>query len=381
MESGLKIQSNFPLCPYGSWEEMPLNDFFRGKLQELGLKMYPTHQNCLGPILSGESILVTSPSGTYRSSLSIIGLIHLVDPFMPKLQVIALNPRKGLVDEYTATLQSYSAGLGLKIIKCVGGEKNSKQELKNAQVAVCSSGKLLSLIQTHQLDITYVKILILDVANSLFYKDMKVQTDRILAIMPDSAIYWYLSPVSDDIATESYKKKKPDGKIIEILDERVLHAVKFFLKFYETEEDQFEFIKKRCENFNGQVIVYSCQVDELERLLVYLADFDPCAINDNVDERNQKKIKEEFTEGRKKILICYGNFHYARKVHCKGSVEIFNLDIAPPELLVTRVRRSNYTDRDKCICFFKEYEEEEIRVLENAKEIKFMIISDTNRLE
>ena len=59
--------------------------------------------------------------------------------------------------------------------------------------------------------------------------------------------------------------------------------MKFYYKFYDTEDEQFEFIKKRCENYTGQIVVYSCQVEELERLSEYLISFDPMVLTDAVE--------------------------------------------------------------------------------------------------
>ena len=225
------------------------------------------------------------------------------------------------------------------------------------------------------LNMDFLRIVVLDVANGLFFKDMKIQTENILALMPEGVIYWYLSPIPDEVVNESYNKKVPGGKIIEIIDERVLHIVKFYYKFYDTEDEQFEFIKKRCENYTGQIVVYSCQVEELERLSEYLISFDPMVLTDAVEERVQDRIKEEFREQPAKHNY-YGSFHFARKIYCKGPVEIFNLDIPTAELLVARVRRNNYNALDKFICFFKDYEQEQLQALETEKEFKFLEISD-----
>ena len=100
----------------------------------------------------------------------------------------------------------------------------------------------------------FLRIVVLDVANGLFFKDMKIQTENILALMPDGVIYWYLSPIPDEVVNESYNKKVPGGKIIEIIDERVLHIVKFYYKFYDTEDEQFEFIKTNVRIILGRLL-------------------------------------------------------------------------------------------------------------------------------
>ena len=374
-EEGLKINSNFPLISLDSWEDMPLNDFFRNKLQELNLKVYPTHRYGLGPILNGESILMTSPSGTYRSSLSVIGMIHTLDYTLKALQAIVLIPRKTLIDEYCSLISNYTFGLGLKIMKIIGSEKFNKKDLAKVQVAICSPGKLHSLLKSNSLNLNSLKIVTLDVANGLFYRDLKIQTDKVLSYLPKDVIYWYLSPICDENTTESYTQIKPLGKIINILDERVFHVMKFYFKYYEDEEDQFSYILKKCEEFNGQIIIFSCDIDELVRVHEHLKQFSPLFLHDLVEESKQPSIREEFNQGNSKILVCHGSFHFVRKIFCKGGTEIINLDIPPPDLLVARARRSNFTENDKFICFFKTYEDEKIKELEIAKDFKFLDIS------
>ena len=150
---GLNISTNILIHPFETWDDVPLSPFFRAKVEELNLKLQPTHKYGLGPILEGKSLMITSPSGTMRSSCAI---------------------------------------------------------------------------------------------NALFLKDMKAYTDEVLRKLSNKHIYWFSSPVPDEVTKEVFLKTKPDGVVVDIEDQRVLHVVKFYFKFYQTEQDQFLFIRKLC---------------------------------------------------------------------------------------------------------------------------------------
>jgi superfamily II DNA/RNA helicase len=373
MESdlGLKVASNFDLNPFSAWKDVPLSDFVREKVENLNINFTPSHRYSLSPILSYESLLLVSPSGTQRSTCTMIGLVSFIDPYLKDLQALVLIPRKTLIDEYLDTLLKFSKGLSLKIIKCVGGEPVNFKELKKAQIIVSSPGKLANLVETNKVSVNTLKIIVLDVANGLFYKEMKIQTDKIFAHLPDDAVYWFSSPISDEISKLKFIQKKPEGKMIEIIDERVLYGIKYYYKFYDTEETQFEFIFNRCAQFSGQVVIFTFDNQEMKRIYDYLEVFEPVLMNDEDETEVQLKIKEEFYKGAKKVLICYGSYHLVRKINCKESIEILNLDIVPAGLLISRARRASFKSDDKFISFFKEYEVEEIHKLEAELGIKF----------
>ena len=368
---GLNISTNILIHPFETWDDVPLSPFFRAKVEELNLKLQPTHKYGLGPILEGKSLMITSPSGTMRSSCAIIGILHLVDLSLAKLQAIVLIPSKKLIEEAMQHFSRFSYGLKINIVKCVGGERLNKSELLSAQIIVVSVGKLEILLKNQTLDLSYLKIVVLDVANALFLKDMKAYTDEVLRKLSNKHIYWFSSPVPDEVTKEVFLKTKPDGVVVDIEDQRVLHVVKFYFKFYQTEQDQFLFIRKQCEEYDGQLIIFSCDIEELDRLSMFIADFDPLVLNDFQDFSHQVEILKQVKKGEKKVLLSFGTFHLVRKIECKRNAMVINVDIPTKNLLISRARRADFKPNDKFLCFFKDYEEQELESFENEVGIKF----------
>jgi superfamily II DNA/RNA helicase len=294
-----------------------------------------------------------------------------VDPSLKKVQALVIIPRKILIDEYIDTFSKYDSESRFCLSKLIGGEPFNKKEIAKSQVLICSPGKLVGLIQGKTIDLSHVKIVVLDVCNGLFYKDIKGQTERILRSLKKSLTFWYLSPVVDEVSKESFLEMKPDGKTIDICDTRALHQIKYFKFYYVNEENIFGYIRSRCLDYDGQIVIFGCDLEELDRIKEFLAEFSPLMMTDALDLSQQLSTREEFRENRSKVMISHGSFHLARKIIVKSTVEIFNLDMQEPSILLARARRGVFCEGDKMICFFREFEEEEIEKLENGSQVKF----------
>ena len=370
-DEDFSYSSNFSPVRITSYPDFPLQESLQRKLEEINSKLSPAFQLGLLPILLHESLYLSSPSGTQRSTLSIIGLLTHIDSSLNKVQGLVIIPRKNLIDEYLDTFSKYDPESHFKLTKLIGGESFNKKELAKSHILICSPGKLVGLIGSKTIDLSHVKIVVLDVCNGLFYKDIKGQTDRILRALDKSLTFWYLSPIADEVSKESFLDMKPDGKTIDICDTRALHQIKYFKFYYENEDNIFDHIRSRCLDYDGQIVIFGCDLEELDRIKDFLLEFRPLVINDGLDLSQQLSIRDEFKENRSKVMICHGSFHLARKIITKSTVEIFNLDMQEGSILLARARRGAFCEGDKVICFFREFEEEEIEKLEKESQVKF----------
>jgi hypothetical protein len=104
---------------------------------------------------------------------------------------------------------------------------------------------------------------------------------------------------------------------------------------------------------------------------MFIADFDPLVLNDFQDFSHQVEILKQVKKGEKKVLLSFGTFHLVRKIECKRNAMVINVDIPTKNLLISRARRADFKPNDKFLCFFKDYEEQELESFENEVGIKF----------
>lgn len=94
LEDGLVVNSNLEVRKIEFVDEVPISEELRGRIKEIVPVISPAFKYGLLPIVNGESVYLSSPSGTQRSTLSIIGLLHLLDPSIHSIQGIVLCPEK-----------------------------------------------------------------------------------------------------------------------------------------------------------------------------------------------------------------------------------------------------------------------------------------------
>jgi ATP-dependent RNA helicase DeaD len=372
-EEGLTINSNFSCRPIASVFELDITNDLKEKIEEIIPNISPAFQYGLSPMVQGESIYLSSPSGTQRSTLSIIGILHILDPALKANQALVVAPRKDLIDEYLETFAKYNKGINLSILKCVGGEFVNKKVVKKSQVLVCTPGKLCALIDSGTIELTGLKIVVFDVCNGLFFKEMKIQTEKALGFLNEDLIYWFLTPVFDEISKDQFLLKKSDGKTLEIVDERVLKQIKYFYKVYEYEEDIFKFLNAKCEENDKKIVIFTCDVVEIEKTCIALERFQPLRINESMALDQQLSVRDEFYHGNHQVIVVHGVFHCVRKIISKSNVQVFCLDLVNSAMLLARARRGTFKKGDEVILFCKEYESENVSKL--ALELRIDIFS------
>lgn len=368
-QQGLNISSNFHYESFSSWEDFPLIPSLKFQTKKASETLSPSFQFGLMPVLQNFSFYLTAPPGTQRSSVSMLGILNNLNLSLNKLQAIVVLPTKLLLDEYLKTLESYNLGLDFKVIKCTGGDFINKKELQKSQIGLFTPGKLLSLMGSKTIDISKVSHVVFDIANKLFQGDMKTQADKVLSAFSDSITYWFLSPIPDEVAKTSFLLKVPDGKTMEITDNRALQ-LRFLYKIYDTGDEIFDYILRRCEANLNQIVIFTSNSDELNRILEHLQGFQPAFLDDSLGLDEILEKREVFKRGACRVLVCNGSFHLARKVMSQQPVEVFNLDLPDANLLQARARRGSFNALDKIFLFFKEYERDQIDEIQNNVGIK-----------
>ena len=373
LEDGLIVNSNLEVRKIEYVDELSISDEIKRKIKEIIPIISPAFKYGLLPIVNGESVYLSSPSGTQRSTLSIIGLLHLLDPSIHSIQGIVLCPRKDLVNEYLETFSKYNKNNLFTVVKCIGGEYLNKNKLKSSQIIVCTSGKLISFLEAGSLRLDHLQVIVFDVVNSLFYKELQPQSKKILDMLPANKIYWFLTPVFDEFSRTEFINKKPEGRVIEIKDNRVLKQVKFYFKYYESQEDIFQFLTQKCEDNDKKIVIFSCDSEELENTYTALHRFVPLKIDDSMNLDEQLQARDLFNTGNHLVVTVHGAYHLARKIICKTNVQVYCLDQVDSKMLLARARRGTFQVGDDIVLFCKETESEYISEL--ALELGIDILS------
>ena len=132
-------------------------------------------------MLAGHDMIAKAPTGTGKTVAFGIPILSKVDPASLKPQAVILSPTRELAQQIAQDLQNLAQFLpDIKIVCVYGGagmDKQQRQLKAGCQIVVATPGRLMDHYRHHAIDVSDVKIVVLDEADEMlnmgFYKDVR----------------------------------------------------------------------------------------------------------------------------------------------------------------------------------------------------------------
>ena len=160
---------------------------FIQSIKELGISAPSEIQEKAIPILlkSKTDFIGLAQTGTGKTAAFGLPILHKIDTKANAIQALILSPTRELVQQIKKQLFKFTKYSENKIfIEAIfGGEKIEKQiqNLKRTtHLVVATPGRLIDLIERQEIDISQVKIIVLDEADEMLSMGFKQDLNRIL---------------------------------------------------------------------------------------------------------------------------------------------------------------------------------------------------------
>lgn len=168
---------------------------------ELGYtRWYPIQEKIIPLFLDKKDVLGIAPTGSGKTAAYVLPVLELLRK-MPKpknrhIPVLVLVPTRELAVQVNEVIQNFSAFLPEKIksMAVFGGVSINPQmiNLQNTLILVATPGRLLDLVDHNALDLSEVKVLILDEADKMlslgFEEEIKTIFNR-LPVIRQNALF------------------------------------------------------------------------------------------------------------------------------------------------------------------------------------------------
>lgn len=160
---------------------LPLAPAQLHNLQELGYQeMRPIQALSLPPILAGKDVLGQAETGSGKTLAFGLGIIQVINPRFFGAQAIVLCPTRELADQVAKELRKLARALtNIKILTLCGGQALRPQieSLQyGAHIVVGTPGRVLDLVQGQYLNLSHIKVFVLDEADRMmdmgFFEDI-----------------------------------------------------------------------------------------------------------------------------------------------------------------------------------------------------------------
>lgn len=270
------------------------------KIQEKALPLLMSNPPC--------NLIGQSQSGTGKTAAFTLTMLARIDTSIQKTQALCLCPARELARQnldVVAEMAKYTdAKLGLAV-----PEANEKNARITAHIVVGTPGTVLELIRRKQLDVSHLKILVLDEAdNMLDMQGLGDQCTRVKKQIPKNCQFVLFSATFEDVVYNYALKFVPSPKNEIRLKHNELN-VKEITQLYMDVDSEEERVTTLLDLYSlmtiGSSIVFTGRKDTANTLYKRMT-MDGHAVSilhSDLLASERDRLIDDFREGRSKVLI------------------------------------------------------------------------------
>jgi len=149
--------------------------------------------------LGGLDILARAPTGSGKTLAFAVPIVERTTTNDSRPSALVLVPTRELAVQVTAELRSLASPKGLVVESAYGGVplRAQAKRAKNAHILVATPGRIEDLAQRRLVDLSGVRILVLDEADRMLDFGFRPQVDRIVRRLPQNRQTMFFSATLD----------------------------------------------------------------------------------------------------------------------------------------------------------------------------------------
>jgi len=149
--------------------------------------------------LAGLDVLAKSPTGSGKTLAFAVPIVERTTTADARPSALILVPTRELAAQVSAELESLVPAKGLKVAAVYGGVPLHAQakRAKSAHILVATPGRLQDLSERRLVDLSHVRVLVLDEADRMLDMGFQPQVDRIVRKLPRNRQTMFFSATLD----------------------------------------------------------------------------------------------------------------------------------------------------------------------------------------
>ena len=149
--------------------------------------------------LAGLDVLAKSPTGSGKTLAFALPIVERTTAADSRPSALILVPTRELAAQVSAELESLVPAKGLKVAAVYGGVPLNAQakRAKSAHILVATPGRLQDLAERRLVDLSHVRVLVLDEAVRMLDMGFQPQVDRIVRKLPRNRQTMFFSATLD----------------------------------------------------------------------------------------------------------------------------------------------------------------------------------------
>src|SRR2546429_5166537 len=149
--------------------------------------------------LAGLDVLAKSPTGSGKTLAFAVPIVERTTTDDPRPSALVLVPTRELASQVTEDTEPIAKAKGLSVASVYGGKPMGAQakRAKKAHVLVATPGRLQDLADRRMVDLSGIRILVLDEADRMLDMGFQPQVDKIVKRLPRNRQTMFFSATLD----------------------------------------------------------------------------------------------------------------------------------------------------------------------------------------
>jgi len=313
-----------------NFENLGLSNQLLIAIKKLGFKDPTEIQlKSIPGIMEGKDIIGESATGSGKTLAFGCGIVEQVNP-KEGLQALVLTPTRELAEQVKDAVREISSQKNLKIISVYGGVSISQQirDIPKAQVVIATPGRLMDHLQRGTINLSKVKILVLDEADRMLDMGFLDDVEKIIGECPtDRQTLFFSATISREITRLANRYMiKP----ISVAAERMVDPEKLKQVYYDIPRNmKLSLLVHLLQNENSELAMIFCNTRNTTDYVVKnlrANNIRAIAIHGGLTQNKRTKSIKQFNDSKAGVLVCTDVA--ARGLDINNVTHVYNYDIS-----------------------------------------------------
>ena len=326
-----------------SFESFGLGKELLDNIKKLGIdKPTQIQEKSIPVIISGKDVIGESATGSGKTLAFGCGIIEKVIP-KEGLQALVLTPTRELAEQVKNSIKSLSVKRNLNVISIYGGVSINPQinELTRAEVVIATPGRLLDHHQRRTVNLSKLKIVVLDEADRMLDMGFIKDVEQILRLCPAKRqTLFFSATISPDI------KRLADKYMIQpiqVFAKNMVDPEKLKQVYYNIpKEVKLSLLIDLLQNERSGLVMIFCNTRRTTDFVVKNLrknEINATAIHGGLSQNSRTKTMGMFNDAKVNVLVCTDVA--SRGLHIDNVSHIYNYEIPnDPKDYVHRIGRT-----------------------------------------
>jgi superfamily II DNA/RNA helicase len=292
-----------------SWDDFNVSsDLLRGIYAYGFEKPSPIQTRAIPVILEGKDVIAQAQSGTGKTGAFAVAALEIALKYkQKKLTALVLSPTRELATQSAAVLTSIGVNMPTVNVACfIGGERRSRSDAA-ASIASGCPGRVLDMLQRRQLDVSGLKLLIIDEADEMLSMGFQEQVQDIFKYLPkDMQVALFSATLPESVLSITNDFMRDPVRLLMKAEMLTLEGIKQYYVAAENDDQKYDALKDLFSAISmSQCIIYSNSVHRVITLNESMLrdQFPVCCIHSEMSKDERDASFRRFKHGECRVLI------------------------------------------------------------------------------